>query len=281
MFKVLKGAHELAIKSFLFPGGEVGMQVKADNLAYLFDETPVQTIIARLHNSEDVVRLVMLKDALERFDSTPIRLVLPYVPYARQDRVCNPGDSFSLKAFAKLINGLNFVQVDVVDPHSDVCGAVFERVQIATQADIIHDFAALNVRVLKGATFVSPDAGANKKTAELAAYFGHSHFIRADKLRDLSNGNIKETIVYADDLTGQDVVCADDICDGGRTFIELAKVLKAKGAQKVILYITHAIFSKGVEALFDGGIDEIYTTNSFKLEYDSRVTVMDIEPYLK
>jgi ribose-phosphate pyrophosphokinase len=112
---------------------------------------------------------------------------------------------------------------------------------------------------------VSPDAGANKKTFEVAKYFS-TNFIRADKLRDLTTGQIKETIVYADDLTGKTAVILDDICDGGRTFIELAKVLKAKGAAKVILFVTHGIFSAGLDPLFAGGIDAIWTTDSFPLK---------------
>jgi len=53
---------------------------------------------------------------------------MPYVPYARQDRVCVPGESFSIKAFAALINMLAFDRVIVVDPHSDVVAAVIARV---------------------------------------------------------------------------------------------------------------------------------------------------------
>ncbi len=206
----------------------------------------------------------MVKDALKRFDpDTPIHLFLPYVPYARQDRVCVPGESFSLKVFAGIINHIGFGKVTIVDPHSDVCGAVFDRVKIISQASVVQSFEAFNKRVLKGVTFVSPDAGANKKTSEIAAYFAHPEFIRADKLRELSTGKIKETVVYTEDLGGRDVAIVDDIGDGCGTFILLAKALKAKGAGKVILYVTHGIFSKGTKTLFENGIDEIYSTDSY------------------
>jgi ribose-phosphate pyrophosphokinase len=57
-------------------------------------------------------------------------------------------------------------------------------------------------------------------------------------------------------------VIVDDICDGGRTFIELAKVIIAQNQEaKIYLVVTHGIFSAGFSELtnyFDG----IYTTNS-------------------
>lgn len=250
---------------FLFPGGEVGVKLDPTRLDYLsLKASSSQTIVARLQTPADVMTLVLLTDALRRFHPAPVRLFMPYVPYARQDRVCVRGESFSLKAFAGIINSLAFESVTVIDPHSDVVGAVFDRLRIITQLDVIHRYDVFIKEVFgKPVTFVSPDAGANKKTAELAKYFGHAEFVRADKKRDLATGQILETVVYADDLTGRTLVIADDICDGGRTFIELAKVLKAKGAAKVILYVTHGIFSKGIAPLLANGIDDIYTTTSY------------------
>lgn len=263
-----KADQTFGVKMFLFPGGEVGIRVEVENFVYRAIKAPYQTIVARLRTANDVMALVMVTDAVRRLDpDTPLRLFMPYTPYARQDRVCNPGESFSLKAFANLINGLGFERVTVVDPHSDVVGAVLDNVRIISQFDVINKYDQFIKVVMTGrSVFVSPDAGANKKTSELAKFFNHDSFVRADKLRNLLTGDIKETIVYADDLSGLTTVICDDICDGGRTFIELAKVLKAKGAAKVILYVTHGIFSKGIEPLIKGGIDEIYTTDAFQTE---------------
>lgn len=262
-----KDSQSFPVKTFLFPGGEIGIKVEIEGFTYRAIQAPYQTIVARLQTANDVMALVMATDAVRRLDhATPLRLFMPYVPYARQDRVCVPGESFSLKAFGNLINSLGFERVTVVDPHSDVVGAVLDNVEIITQLQAINRYQDLIKMVLSSrAVFVSPDAGANKKTSELAKYFAHHEFIRADKKRNLETGAIIETVVYADDLTGRTVVIADDICDGGRTFIELTKVLRAKGATKVILYVTHGIFSKGLEPLIKGGINEVFTTDSWSV----------------
>jgi ribose-phosphate pyrophosphokinase len=63
-------------------------------------------------------------------------------------------------------------------------------------------------------------------------------------------------------LKDKHVIIVDDICDGGRTFIELAKVLKSNKVKNITLFVTHGIFSKGVDALFENGIDNIITTDT-------------------
>lgn len=270
------------VKNFLFPGGEVGIQLDDFNLKYHTTNAKFQTIVARIQDSNDIMRLLNVTDALRRLNTLPIHLFMPYVPYSRQDRACNKGEAFSLGVFAKLINSQNYESITICDPHSDVSPALFDNVKVITQEDIIKNYLSF-IKVVNDSdsVFISPDSGANKKTSTLAKLFEHKEFIRADKLRDLSTGQIKETIVYADDLTGKTVVIADDICDGGRTFIELASVLKKKNAEKVILYVTHGIFSKDVKPLFEGGIDEIYTTNAYSdthpVEIPEKLSVFNIE----
>jgi ribose-phosphate pyrophosphokinase len=111
---------------------------------------------------------------------------------------------------------------------------------------------------------ISPDAGSNKKIYDLAKSIGYTNeIIRCDKLRDIPTGQIIETIVYKDDFDGKDAIIVDDICDGGKTFIELAKVLKQKNVGKIYLVITHGIFSQGFEGLASY-VSGIYTTNSVK-----------------
>ncbi len=283
MFEIYKNSETpLDFKEFTFPAGEVS--IKLNNNYRYFDVSTPNTILARIQNSDDLFKLALLKDALERVDKNPINLFLPYVPYARQDRVCDKGESFSLKVFADYLNSLKFNQVTIVDPHSLVCEAVIDRVKVVSQLDVINKNLEFGKRAA-GCVLISPDAGANKKTAEVAAFFNHSSFVRADKLRDLTNGKIKETIVYCEDFKGRDVCVLDDICDGGKSFTELAKVCKAKNCGKFVLYVTHGIFSKGIDCLFSEGIDEIFTTNSFgevpksKIAtcYDDKVNMFDIK----
>jgi len=236
-----------------FPGGESCIRV-ADNL-------DADEIIVGLdfESNVDLFDLALLVDALRRqYPGTPLRLFMPYVPYARQDRVCNEGESLSIKVVADFINSLKFERVCIFDPHSDVTTALLDNVDVYSQ-----EFAA---KPLARATdpsntiIVAPDAGASKKASKFAKEGGFAGLIQAEKVRDLLTGKILETRV-PDILAGNmDLLIVDDICDGGRTFTELAKVLRSKTTGKILLYVTHGIFSAGPE-VFDGLIDKVYTAN--------------------
>lgn len=78
------------------------------------------------------------------------------------------------------------------------------------------------------------------------------------KKRNVKTGEITETTVHIDDLNGKDCYIVDDICDGGRTFIEIAKVLRRKNSGKIILMVSHGFFTKGKSVILKH-IDSIFT----------------------
>jgi ribose-phosphate pyrophosphokinase len=248
---------ETPYKKWKFPGGEIGVKIDLPYAPTGF------LIVAGIENSDEIIELGLLKRAMDDMGTRHVMLSLRYVPYSRQDRVCEKGESLSLAFFADYINMLNFDEVLLLDPHSDVSSALFRRSISISQFDIIRKFQELHGFIMQtDCFFVSPDAGANKKVFKLAEYFQHPTFIRADKIRSTSTGEIKEIIVYHDDFKGKKVIIFDDICDGGATFINLAKELKKKNCGDIMLYVTHGIFSRGLEVLFDAGITKIFTTDS-------------------
>ena len=110
---------------------------------------------------------------------------------------------------------------------------------------------------------LAPDAGALKKTYKIAKTIEYGkEVIFCEKQRNTKTGEITGTKIYTNAIKDKMFIIFDDICDGGRTFIEIAKVLKAQGAKKVILAVSHGIFSKGLEPLFEY-IDEVFCTDSF------------------
>ncbi|MNY39046.1 phosphoribosylpyrophosphate synthetase [compost metagenome] len=116
---------------------------------------------------------------------------------------------------------------------------------------------------------VAPDAGAMKKTLELANLVGCPRVVCAFKDRDTVTGKITATRV---DMTftptlDQDWLVVDDICDGGYTFIELAKVLRTMFDEhgltnRLELWVSHGLFTKGYDVLKEH-YARIETTNSW------------------
>lgn len=247
---------------FTFSGGEEHIRFNASDFA----ETTKIEVFERLTDSSKLIRLMLAVDALKRltYGAIPIELTIPYFPYARQDRVCVEGEALGAAVMAQFINNMGLSKVTIWDAHSDVSPALINNVVNVPQIALLARCEELSTRLAKGElTLISPDAGASKKTLKIAETFNSElDVIQAQKVRDLKTGNIIETQILGD-VKGKSVLIADDICDGGRTFIELAKVLKSQGAAEISLFITHGIFSKGL-AVFEGLIDAIYTTDSFR-----------------
>lgn len=213
-------------------------------------------IRADLRSPYDIMELLLITNALGKAHAGRPDLFIPYLPYARQDRVCYEGEALGLQVMCALINKCNFGEVITWDVHSDVATALLRRASNVHQKTFV---AKLPQEVLSNCVLVAPDAGARKKAYEVAAYL-HLPLVTADKVRNVEDGSITGTKVDSAHIGSKDFLIIDDICDGGRTFIELAKVLRPLTNGKVLLYVTHGIFSKGLEPLWEV-IDHIYTPN--------------------
>ncbi|MCX7205961.1 MAG: ribose-phosphate diphosphokinase [Proteobacteria bacterium] len=258
-------------KQFQFGAGESHFKILAQTTRHV-------DIMFRYAGDQSIIQLLLLNDALKRQGAELIDLYIPYFPGARQDRVCNQGEALSVKVYADLINQQNFNQVFIFDPHSDVTAAVLNKVHVVKNHQLIKQVVE---EIAEKIVLISPDAGSNKKIFELSVQLGGLEVIRADKVRDVSNGKIIDTEVYCDDLGGKTCVIIDDICAGGRTFMELAKKLKAKNCGKIILIVSHYEGVAKEADLRASGIAAIFTTNSLKdIPSSDFLTVKDIWSFM-
>ncbi len=243
----------IAFEAFTFNGGEPHIKITEDSIPYSV------MITTRIRSFNDLGFLLIATDALRRMGVEKLSLLLPYFPAARQDRVMMKGEALSVKVYADIINSANYDQILIVDPHSDVCPALLNRVHVITN----HLFVQKAVAAEKDYYLVAPDSGALKKAYHLARFLGGKEVITCSKNRNVQTGKLSGFKVFAEDLQGKTCVIVDDICDGGGTFLGLAKTLKEKNAGDLILVVTHGIFSKGIEVL-STAFSKIYCTDSFR-----------------
>jgi ribose-phosphate pyrophosphokinase len=227
-------------------------------------------ITARLNSFKDVELLICAVQALRNIKpNCQISLYTPYFLGSRSDRKFQEGGVNYLKqVICPIINSLNFYSVVVLDPHSDVLEACLNNYEKADN-HILVKWALTDIDNKDGAQsricLVSPDAGAYKKIFDVAKKFSIDKIITANKVRDMKTGNILRTeIPVLDQHDNIQYVIIDDICDGGRTFVELAKAIKeGRPTAKIYLVVTHGIFSAGYSQLGEY-FERIYTTNSYK-----------------
>lgn len=250
------------LERHVFSGGEVQVRLKRLKQTALDRSVLGAAVItAHVRSSDDLMALLLATDALRRAGYDHLRLRLPYLPYARQDRVCAPGEALSLRVMCDLINAQRYSVVEVWDVHSDVAMALLDRAVNIDCSRFLQWLSDWGQQNWSNTTLVAPDAGAIKKVAAAAKHLGVP-FVRADKTRDATTGEITGTVVYSEHIGAKDFLIVDDICDGGRTFTELARQLRPLTDGRVMLYVTHGIFSRGT-AVFDGLIDRVFVANSF------------------
>lgn len=251
----------IKFENFVFNGGEPHIKI-LENL----EGGKQITITTRIQHFNDLGLLLIAVDALKRMGIQYLNLVLPYFPAARQDRVMVVGESLSVKVYADIINAQNFQKITVLDPHSEVTPALLNNVQVVSN----HAFVSQCLQHEKDYILVSPDGGALKKVYALSQYLGGKTVVECSKKRNVQTGELSGFTVYEEDLKNQTCVIVDDICDGGGTFLGLATELKKKNCGRLILIISHGIFSKGLVDLMTS-FDKIYSSNSFKEVDDNKI----------
>ena len=263
---------ELPVSFLGFSGGERHVQLGEFAGADSF------IIRANLQKADDVFDLLLLADALNaEFEAPRLNVEIPYLPYARQDRVCAPGQAFSLRVMVGLLQQIQGLEKMVIwDCHSPVGVDLTGAFNVPAEDIMKADEAFLALINAPNSVLICPDKGAVKRTQNIAINLGLDRplpIVFCEKVRDPATGQILRTEVKTDDLTGKIAIITDDICDGGFTFIKIAEILKEKNVDQVVLFVTHGIFSKGLN-VFDGLIDRVVTTPSFPHQDDPRLTVI-------
>lgn len=219
----------------------------------------------------DLELIACTKAALNEMEINNVVLFIPYFLGARSDRKFKEGGTWYLKdVICPAINNLNFQKVIIVDPHSDVVSNLIKNVSIIRNGRYVAKFLVDAYGEYTGivkSCIVSPDAGAEKKIYDLAKEINYpGEVVCCYKVRN-KEGELIKTIVTKEDFQGKDVFVVDDICDGGRTFIELSKELKNRNIGKIYLIVSHGIFSKGLDIL-KPHFDKIFCTNSIDERID-------------
>lgn len=177
-------------------------------------------------------------------------LTCPYMPYARQDKKVANDSCFALNMFLEIFDSAKCITTFDVHNPKIFEGKNFEFVNLMPYSAIQHVINQNGIDLI-----VYPDKGAaNRYNSDILGL----PFIALDKVRDQSTGAITGLSINEEDKgKGSKILVVDDICDGGRTFIEAAKLLEGEK----FLYVSHGIFSKGLDCLYDAGYTAIYTVN--------------------
>ena len=275
--------NETILKEERFPDGTLRLldfpigEIKADNI-----------IEWHYENDAEIFTLICVaKHINEKFPEVKISLNVPFFPHARMDRTKSSEEVFTLKYFCDIINSLNFKQVIVLDPHSNVTPALLDRVVVKNPKSIISDVVERLGLLTENDYVYFPDEGASKRYSDL---FRHKkNVLIGHKVRDWETGKIQGLRISTPEghefedghFMGCRVIMIDDIISYGGTLAYSADELKKLGFKGIYAYATHTENSildpeKGtlLKRLEDGTVDHIYTTNSIYSGKHDKITAV-------
>jgi ribose-phosphate pyrophosphokinase len=213
--------------------------------------------------AENILELLLIIDAARRASARRITAVLPYYGYARQDRKDQPRVPISARLVMDTIVSAGANRIVAMDLHST-------QIQGFVNIPFDHLYAKkifvdpLRELVRSGEfTVVAPDVG-GIKIARSYAKLLDLPLIIIDKRRPIPNKAEVMNIIGGTEF--KDILIIDDLIDTGGTIYEASRLLKEKGAGRIVVAATHGIFSgKCVERLMESPIDQILITDSIAL----------------
>ncbi|MGF7121301.1 ribose-phosphate diphosphokinase [Rhodococcus sp. TAF43] len=228
-------------------------------------------------------QLIMI-DALKRGSAKRITAVLPFYPYARQDKKHRGREPISARLIADLLKTAGADRIITVDLHTDQIQGFFDgpvdhmHAQGQLAQYVRENYGTDNICV------VSPDAGRVKVAEKWADALDGAPLAFVHKTRDpLVPNQVKSNRVVGD-VSGRTCVLIDDMIDTGGTIAGAVEVLKNAGAGDVIIATTHGVFSDpAAERLANCGAKEVIATDTLPIPEEKRfptLTVLSIAPLL-
>ena len=260
------------LEIFIFPDGERRVRV----LDKVIGENTFVVQSTCNPTDQNYMELFFIIDALKRSGAKSVTAIIPYLGYQRQDHVFREGEAVSVKVIAEILENIGTDKVIAIDLHS-------MKIEESFNIPIFH-LSALSIfaRFIKekgwdhdNTGLVSPDMGGIRRIKMLSKMLGGMPFAVIQKNRDLASGKISAEKVEG--KIGKRVIIVDDMISSGGTIITAANLLKKKGAEEIIVFATHPVFSeKAPKILQESELKEVYVTDTIYVPKEKRFEKLNI-----
>jgi ribose-phosphate pyrophosphokinase len=209
--------------------------------------------------NQNLMELLIMVDAARRASAARITAVMPFFGYARQDRKDQPRVPITAKLIANLLTAAGVSRVLTMDLHAQQVAGFFD-------IPVDHLYAApvlirhIRERNLENLIVVSPDVGGLKMASAYSQALGTGLAIVAKRRKSPTE---IEAMNVIGDVEGKDVLLVDDLTETAGTLCSAARILKERGAAKILAAVSHAVLADlAIERLHKSEITELITTNS-------------------
>lgn len=217
--------------------------------------------------SYDLDECESLVFALRQGDPSRITVVIPCLPYARQDRPSNHREPVLSQKVPMRLQMAGASRLVVLQLHN--ASSYNAHPLTIPMVDVnINELLLAHIRSkkfdLKKFKIVAPDLGAAPSCRKLAQQLGiPGNIVILNKFRDPKKANHNEVMEVIGDPKGFNCIMPDDIADTCGTAVKCLETLKANGAKDVYFLATHAVLSgEAVENLNNAPFSGVWFTDS-------------------
>ena len=232
-----------------------------------------------------IMEQLIMVDALKRASAKRITVVMPFYPYARQDKKHRGREPISARLIADMFRQAGANRLISVDLHSSQIQGYFDGpVDHLMAMPILSDHVAAAYGPSDDLTVVSPDAGRIRVAEQWSARLGGARLAFVHKTRDINQPNQTRANRVVGDIRDRTCVLVDDMIDTGGTICKAVDALLDAGAAEVVVAATHAVLSgPAVDRLKNSRAKEIIVTNTLPIPADKHfdsLTVLSIAPLI-
>jgi len=244
------------LESKVFPDDESYMkfpeEISEDDLIVIQSCFPKQ--------DKRLMELLFILDTAKEFGVKNLNVVIPYLPYARQDKRFRAGEVVSNRSIGNLLYTIGTDLLLTVDAHQEESLKEFKMRSLSISAmPLLAEH--LKSMTLSDPCIIAPDKGAANH-AETISSILKTNCTFFEKQRDRITGKV-ETSKKDLDFHGKDIVIIDDMISTGGTIANVSKIAKNCGAEKIVAACTHALLvGNAEEKMRDSGITDIITTDT-------------------
>jgi ribose-phosphate pyrophosphokinase len=232
--------------------------------------------------NDNLMELGLYLDAFRRASAHSVSVVMPYYPYARQERMARGREAVSARVVANFLEMLGAARVIFVDIHARAIQGFFNiPVDPLTALPLLADY--FRRPEYANAAIVSPDVGRASMAGKYAELLNLPLVIMQKRRTSFST---TETTHVVGDIEGRRPVIIDDMMAGGSVLKQLDALYQNGAEGKAAFAVTHPILlPTAIERLDeDDRIEKLVVTNTIPVSPDKRdhpkIEVISVAPLL-